>query len=489
MDSKSVNSRKEISSAQNKREHFKPYGENYEVKEENYTKKTPEMKPVIIPGSEEKAAKDSYEYNVDEDDWQNNKSIKVANKNDSFKNIESSEAEQPITENSGIDGKNTNISQHNKIDQEDSKEKEELKRNEEENKIEMKKNVLKSNNNQVETENITESERRIVNNIENETNNQVDDNYSEEKYESDEEKIQQPSPKSFKNDQILSKNTEENKNTKESNKSTENQKFEFEKEESGREEVKEAENAYDEEDFENPKSSERDNNQQEMINKINEAEENKIQDIPAERQEEDKMQDSIHKNNEKEETHLQQEPKENVDENCQDNPVIEEEKVIENPYLQNARPEDQYQVDNIPEKPHINEENLPNSEGKDINQDDQQQEGEGEGDFNLTDEEMFEIAENALLKVAHCFLIRGTSVSELYNNHINEIMFENQPLLVIAPEIFIEGLRVLEIENMTELELGCLMNLLVKPQLENGILVEELESIIQNAPQILNMVN
>jgi hypothetical protein len=30
------------------------------------------------------------------------------------------------------------------------------------------------------------------------------------------------------------------------------------------------------------------------------------------------------------------------------------------------------------------------------------------------------------------------------------------------------------------------MNVLVKPQLENGILVEELESIIENAPQILN---
>lgn len=32
------------------------------------------------------------------------------------------------------------------------------------------------------------------------------------------------------------------------------------------------------------------------------------------------------------------------------------------------------------------------------------------------------------------------------------------------------------------------MNVLVKPQLANGILVEELEAIIENAPQILNMV-
>ena len=116
-------------------------------------------------------------------------------------------------------------------------------------------------------------------------------------------------------------------------------------------------------------------------------------------------------------------------------------------------------------------------------------EGEGEGDIDLTDEEMFQIAENALLKVAHWFLSRGTTVSELFKSHIQLIQYEEHELPVISPEIFIEGLKVLEIENMTELELACLMNVLVKPQLDNGILVEELESIIENAPQILNNVS
>jgi ADP-dependent phosphofructokinase/glucokinase len=50
------------------------------------------------------------------------------------------------------------------------------------------------------------------------------------------------------------------------------------------------------------------------------------------------------------------------------------------------------------------------------------------------------------------------------------------------------GLKALEVQDISELELACLMNVLVKPQLDNGILVQELESIIQNAPQILNMV-
>lgn len=84
--------------------------------------------------------------------------------------------------------------------------------------------------------------------------------------------------------------------------------------------------------------------------------------------------------------------------------------------------------------------------------------------------------------------MRGTTVSELFSNHIQQVSYEGTPILIISPEIFIEGLKILEIQNMTELELACLMNVLVKPELENGILVEELESIIQNAPNILNMV-
>ena len=84
--------------------------------------------------------------------------------------------------------------------------------------------------------------------------------------------------------------------------------------------------------------------------------------------------------------------------------------------------------------------------------------------------------------------MRDTTVSSLFQNNIIEIKYENNILPIITPEVFIEGLKALVIENISELELACLMNVIVKPQLANGILVEELESIIENAPQILNMV-
>jgi len=114
--------------------------------------------------------------------------------------------------------------------------------------------------------------------------------------------------------------------------------------------------------------------------------------------------------------------------------------------------------------------------------------GEGEGDIDITDEEMFQIAENTLLKIAQVFIEREVTVSKLYQNNIIEVKYEDNVLPIITPEVFIEGLKFLEVDNITELELAWLMNVLVKPQLENGILIDELESIIENAPQILNMV-
>jgi hypothetical protein len=49
------------------------------------------------------------------------------------------------------------------------------------------------------------------------------------------------------------------------------------------------------------------------------------------------------------------------------------------------------------------------------------EEGEGEGDIDITDEEMFQIAENTLLKIAQVFMERGATVSELYQNNIVEL--------------------------------------------------------------------
>lgn len=52
------------------------------------------------------------------------------------------------------------------------------------------------------------------------------------------------------------------------------------------------------------------------------------------------------------------------------------------------------------------------------------------------------------------------------------------------PTSFYEGMNALELEEMSELELACLMNILAKPtsggDVDNIILVDELVSIMEN---------
>ena len=52
------------------------------------------------------------------------------------------------------------------------------------------------------------------------------------------------------------------------------------------------------------------------------------------------------------------------------------------------------------------------------------------------------------------------------------------------PVSFLEGLNALQLEDLSEIEIACLMNVLAKPttgsELENIILVDELVSIMEN---------
>ena len=67
---------------------------------------------------------------------------------------------------------------------------------------------------------------------------------------------------------------------------------------------------------------------------------------------------------------------------------------------------------------------------------------------------MFQIAENTLLKIAQVFIERNTTVSELYQNNILEVKYEDNSLQIITPEVFIEGLKMLEVDNISEFELA-----------------------------------
>lgn len=119
------------------------------------------------------------------------------------------------------------------------------------------------------------------------------------------------------------------------------------------------------------------------------------------------------------------------------------------------------------------------TEPKDTEQ--QLQEAEGEDlDQEIDDEEMISIAENCLIKIAEELLNKKITIRKLYKDDIIDEEIEGEKIELLLPLSFLEGLKRLEINDFSQLEIACLMNVLAKPQLENTILLDELIDIMEN---------
>jgi len=93
---------------------------------------------------------------------------------------------------------------------------------------------------------------------------------------------------------------------------------------------------------------------------------------------------------------------------------------------------------------------------------------------------MIDIAENCLIKVAEALLQHNISVKVLFQDEIVKEEIEGQEFELLLPLSFLEGLKALELNEFSELDVACLMNILAKPQLDNAILVDELVAIMEN---------
>jgi hypothetical protein len=51
---------------------------------------------------------------------------------------------------------------------------------------------------------------------------------------------------------------------------------------------------------------------------------------------------------------------------------------------------------------------------------------------------------------------------------------------LMSPTGFLEGLKRLGVDELTEIEVQCLMLILVKPELENAIVVADLQMVMEN---------
>lgn len=51
---------------------------------------------------------------------------------------------------------------------------------------------------------------------------------------------------------------------------------------------------------------------------------------------------------------------------------------------------------------------------------------------------------------------------------------------LLTPEGFLQGLEDLGLKNLSDIEIQCLMLILVKPELENTILVQDVKMVMEN---------
>lgn len=78
------------------------------------------------------------------------------------------------------------------------------------------------------------------------------------------------------------------------------------------------------------------------------------------------------------------------------------------------------------------------------------------------------------MRISDELAAKDMTIKDLFAEHIMVEVIEDQDIELLAPIHFIEGIKKLGINDFTELEIACLVNLLTRPELDDLILVEEL---------------
>lgn len=93
---------------------------------------------------------------------------------------------------------------------------------------------------------------------------------------------------------------------------------------------------------------------------------------------------------------------------------------------------------------------------------------------------MLDVAERCFVRIAQAIISKGLTVRSAFSQFIITEEVEGTTLELLSPIGFLEGIKVLDITDLEEVEVACLMRVLTKPNLENAILLKELIIIMEN---------
>lgn len=107
--------------------------------------------------------------------------------------------------------------------------------------------------------------------------------------------------------------------------------------------------------------------------------------------------------------------------------------------------------------------------------------GGSEEDKFHEEERMLDVAEQCFMRIADLLHLHEKTVKQVFLKYSQPEQFKDGSVLeLISPRGFLEGVREVGFEDVTEMEAACLMKVLSKPELENAVILNEFVLIMEN---------
>ena len=100
---------------------------------------------------------------------------------------------------------------------------------------------------------------------------------------------------------------------------------------------------------------------------------------------------------------------------------------------------------------------------------------------SMDEEKMLDIAEAIFMKMADLLNIHKKTTRAVFSKFCTpEVMPDRSVIELMSPIEFLEGVHEVGIDDLTQFEASCMMRVLAKPELDNGIILNEFVLIMEN---------
>jgi hypothetical protein len=97
------------------------------------------------------------------------------------------------------------------------------------------------------------------------------------------------------------------------------------------------------------------------------------------------------------------------------------------------------------------------------------------------EERMLDVAEQCFMRIADLLHLHEKTVKQVFLKYSQPEQFKDGSVLeLISPRGFLEGVREVGFDDVTEMEAACLMKVLSKPELDNAVILNEFVLIMEN---------